>query len=111
MGPPPEIVRGQGHNTDDSADPIACQTAVEERPVAAIVLDHEEADEEARSGHSQQQADPIAVGDRRPTSRPRWQKGHGRDPQLENAARAIWLAIMREQGAKARASGWPLDHI
>src|ERR1700756_1858774 len=46
----PEIVRSQGHDTDGSADPIVCKTAGEERPVAPVVLDHEETDEQARRG-------------------------------------------------------------
>ena len=52
----PVIVRGQGHDTDDSADPIVRKTAAEERPVAAVMLDHEETNEQARRGHCQQQA-------------------------------------------------------
>jgi len=61
MASSPEIARSQGHDTDGSADPIVCKTAVEERPVAAVVLNHEEADEAARRGCHQQQASPITM--------------------------------------------------
>ena len=54
MASSPEIVRRQGYNTDGSADPIVCEAAEEERPVAAIVLDHEEADEEPRRRYYEQ---------------------------------------------------------
>ena len=37
----PVIVWGQRHDTDDSADPIVRMAAAEERPVAAVMLDHE----------------------------------------------------------------------
>src|SRR6478672_9833215 len=41
----PVIVWRQGHDTDDSTDPIIRETAAKERAVAAVMLDHEETDE------------------------------------------------------------------
>src|SRR6186997_2151379 len=72
----PVIVRGQGHDADGSADPIVCGATVEERPVAAVVLDHEEADEEARRRYYQQQSNPIAMVQCRPDQRPNDKEGH-----------------------------------
>src|SRR5438552_7279680 len=79
VGSPPEIVRSERQDADGSADPIACKAAVKERPVTAVVLDHEEADEEACRGHGQQQANPIAVGNSRPPQSPDEKEGHCRD--------------------------------
>src|SRR6266852_4297584 len=111
MGLPPEIVRGQGQDPDRSADPITHKTAVEERPMAAVVLDHEEADEEACRGYRQQQANPIAVVESHPHQRPGHNEGHRSDHQLENAARAIWSTIAGEQTSQGAAFWRALNHM
>jgi hypothetical protein len=79
----PVIVRRQGYDTDGSADPIVRKTAVEERPVAAVMLDHEETDEQTRRGYHQQQANPIAMVKTSPHQSPDGEEGHSRDHQLE----------------------------
>jgi hypothetical protein len=61
VGAFPEIVRRQGENADDPSDPIVRQTVAEERSVAAIVLNHEEAHEESCGRHDEQQGNPVAV--------------------------------------------------
>jgi hypothetical protein len=48
VGAPPEIIGRQRQHADHTSDPIIHGPATEERPVATIVLDHEEANEEAR---------------------------------------------------------------
>src|ERR1700751_306709 len=57
----PVIVRSEGNNADGSADPIVRKTAVEERPVAAVMLDHKETNEQPRRRHFQQQTNPMAA--------------------------------------------------
>ena len=103
----PVIVWRQGHGTDDSADPIVRKAAAEKRAVAAIVLDHEETDEQARRGHREQEANPIAVVESRRHQSPDGNKGRGSDHQLENAARGIRLAISGEQ--VRQGTGFRLD--
>jgi hypothetical protein len=98
----PVIVWRQGHDTDDSADPIVRKTAAEKRAVAAVVLDHEEADEQARRGRRQQQANPMAVGKDSPHQSPDHEERHCCDHQFENAARAAGLAITGVNCANAR---------
>src|SRR5579871_2317329 len=62
MVTPPVIVWRQSHDTDDPADPIVRNTAAEKRAMAAVVLDHEEADEQARRGHGHKESNPRAAG-------------------------------------------------
>jgi hypothetical protein len=71
--------------------------------VAAVVLDHEEADEQARRG--QQQANPMAVGEDSPHQSPDDEERHCCDHQFENAPRAAGLAITGEQLRKCAVSG------
>jgi hypothetical protein len=56
---PPVTVRGQRHDADDPADPIVGKTVAEKRAMAAIVLDHEETDEQARRRYRSHEADPA----------------------------------------------------
>src|SRR5690348_10822467 len=61
MVPSPVIVRREGHNADRAADPVVRKATVKERAVTAIMLDHEETDDQGRRGHHQQQTTPMAV--------------------------------------------------
>jgi hypothetical protein len=105
MASSPEIVRRQGYNTDGSADPIVCEAAEEERPVAAIVLDHEEADEEPRRRYYEQQANRIAMVYSHPYQSPNDKEGHNRDHEFEHSARIVRLAITGEQ-VRQRTGVW-----
>lgn len=86
MVPSPVIVRREGHNADRAANPIVRKSAVKERPVAAIMLDHEETDDQARRRHHQQQATPMAMNKNDPHHRPDDKKRPRRDHQFEHAA-------------------------
>src|ERR1700746_2506843 len=107
----PVIVWRQGHDTDDSADPIVRTTAAEKRAVAAVVLDHEEADEQPRCGRRQQQANPMAVGKDSPHQSPDDVERHCCDHQFENTARAVGLAITGEQLRQCAGFRWALNHL
>ncbi len=67
----PIIVRRQCHDTDGSADPIVRNAAAEERAVSAIVLDREEADEQAPAAAPQAASQASSRGQGRPRSEPR----------------------------------------
>src|SRR6185437_5861322 len=107
----PVIVWRQGHDTDDSADPIVRKTAAEKRAMAAVVLDHEEADEQARRGRRQQQANPMAVGKDSPHQSPDDEERNCCDRQFEDAARAVGLAITCEQPRQCAGFRPALNHI
>ncbi len=49
----PEIVGRQRDDADEPADPVIGARRTEKRPVAAIMLDHEQPDDEPRSRHNQ----------------------------------------------------------
>jgi len=96
MVPSPVIVRREGHNADRAANPIVREAAVKERPVAAIVLDHEETDDQARRGHHQQQTTPMAVDKNDRHHSPDDKEGPRCDRQLEYAACVVGPAIPRK---------------
>ena len=56
----PEVVGRQCQDTEDAADPVIGNAMAEESAMAAIMLDHEQAHEKARSRNRQQQAEPVA---------------------------------------------------
>ena len=66
----PEIVGRQGQYADDASDPVIRATSAEECAVAAIVLDHEEAHEEAGGRHGEQQANPVTGAESGPHHNP-----------------------------------------
>src|SRR5579863_975863 len=47
MGPPPMIVGGQSEDCDDAAGPVVCRPTRKERAMAAIMLNHEKANQQA----------------------------------------------------------------
>src|SRR6185312_16606183 len=89
----PVIVRREGHDADRAANPIVRKAAAKERPVAAIMLNHEEADDHARCRHHQQQTTPMAVDKNNPHHGPDDKKGPCCDDQLEHAASVVGPAI------------------
>ncbi len=62
----PEVVGREREYADRTADPVVCETMMEEGAMTAIMLDHEQPHEKARSRHGEQQADPVADIDGRP---------------------------------------------
>ena len=66
----PEIVGRQCQHANDTSDPVIRATSAEECPVAAIVLDHEEAHEEAGSRHREQKANPVTGAESGPHQNP-----------------------------------------
>src|SRR5437660_12844694 len=54
MCPPPEVVGCQRENADDSSKPVIHQSVTKERPMTAVVLDHEQTDKKASCGNSKQ---------------------------------------------------------
>src|ERR1700742_2344592 len=97
MATPPKIVRSERHNTNGTANPIICKSAVEERSVTTIVLDHKETDKKTCRGYNQQQTNPIAVVKRYPHHSPDDNEGNRRDHQFKYTARAIRFTIVAEQ--------------
>ncbi|AJA61560.1 hypothetical protein BJA01nite_47770 [Bradyrhizobium japonicum] len=79
--------------------------------MAAVMLDHEETNEQACRGHGQQQANPMAADNADEHQSPDDRKGYCRDHQLENAARVIGLAIPGEQRCERAGFRWILNHV
>ena len=75
--------------------------AAEERPMAAVMLDHEETNEQARRGHCQQQTNPMAADNINQHQSPDDKKGYCCDHQLENAAR-YWVGDSGQAAAQTR---------
>ena len=67
---PPMAIRRQRQDTDDPSQPVVGAAPVKERAMAAIVLDHEQADQEAGRRHRQQQGQPVADAQAEPHRQP-----------------------------------------
>jgi hypothetical protein len=62
----PEIVWREGQYADYATNPVIDATAAEERAVAAIVLDHEQAHKETSGRDGKQQANPVTTAESNP---------------------------------------------
>ena len=94
---PPYVVRRERRHADDSPDPVVGQPLAEESAVAAIVLDGEKPDQEARCGDGQRQGEPVADIERRPGERPQGGERHDGDGDLDDAAGVARLPIPRQK--------------
>jgi len=95
---PPEIIGRERQYADCAAYPIVRQAMSEEGTVAAIVLDHEQPNQEAGGRHGEQQRHPPeAEVVRCPGQCPQRHKRHERDGNLDDTAGVIGLAVACEE--------------
>ena len=97
VGAPPVAVGREGHDPDRPAEPVVGAAPAEERAVPAVVLDHEQADEEARRRHRQQQGQPVAVAEAEPSREPQGRERRRGGGELGQAARGPRLAVRGER--------------
>ena len=103
----PVSVGGQRQHADDPAEPVVGAPGMEERAVAAIVLDHEQADQETGRGHRQQQGQPVADAKAEPHRQPERRERCRRQRELGQARRGIGLPVGCEYLVQSRRMmGW-----
>ena len=115
MAPPPMVVGGQGQDADRAAEPVVGPAAAEERAVAAVVLDHEQAHQEARGRDGQEQGQAVAgVAQAEPHQEPQGRERHGGDGQFGQAAGKAGLAVgcqdLRPAAGIVDGMGYRSDH-
>ena len=93
MGAPPVAVGRERQHAQHPAEPVVGAPPAEERAVAAVVLDHEQAHEEARRRHREQQAEPVGIAEAEQHQEPQGHERHRGDDQLDQAAREARLAV------------------
>jgi hypothetical protein len=86
MARAPHIVRRQRDCADHAADPIISSAAAKERPVPAVVLDHEESHKEACGRYSHEEARPITEAQSCPRQEPEHDEAECREQKLKSAA-------------------------
>ena len=79
----PDIIGRQRQDTQQPADPVAQPAVLEERAVAAIVLDHEQAHQKGRIRQCQRHRQPGADRQRPPGQRPDRHEWHQCNGQFE----------------------------
>src|SRR5690242_21884797 len=90
----PEIVRRQSQNADDAADPIVGAPIGKESTVAAVMLNHEEANQKpGRRDGDEERRPPITEGEGQPRRDPQRDERKQRYRQFGNAAQVARLAI------------------
>ena len=98
MAAPPVIVGGHRHDADPPADPLVGGFARQERTVPAIVLDHEEANEQPgrQRRHGKRKPDLAMTGGDEHGG-PERDEGQDGDRKLEDAARRACPAVGDER--------------
>jgi hypothetical protein len=97
VGAPPVVVGSQGQHADEPADPVIGVAGGEIGAVAAIVLDHEQADQEEGRRHDHQQGrPPVSGGPQEPGGDPDQDQRPCRQDEFEQAARQARLAVVGE---------------
>ena len=92
----PEVIGCQRDYAEDAADPVIDTPRREHRPVAAIMLDHEQAHHEARRWNRQQQGQPETELRQDRHQNPQGHKGNCGDCDFEDGAAVAGMAIGRE---------------
>ena len=95
---PPMAIRRQRQDTDDPSQPVVGAATVKERAMAAIVLDHEQADQEAGRRHRQQQGQPVADAQAEPHRQPQYHKRDRGDAKLHQGPAIPGVTIGRKLG-------------
>ncbi|CAK7255767.1 protein of unknown function [Shinella sp. WSC3-e] len=93
MGPAPVVVGCQCQHTDRPSRPIIQAAPAEEGAMAAVMLQHEQAQKEPGCRHNEDQAEPVTEVHRRPSAGPQENKGHKGYGQFERASANMGLAI------------------
>ena len=96
MGAPPVAVGRERQHAQHPAEPVVGAPPAEERAVAAVVLDHEQAHEEARRRHREQQAEPVGIAEAEQHQEPQGHERHRGHEQLDQAAREARLPVGSE---------------
>src|SRR6202012_591752 len=80
---------------------------LEKSPVTAIMLNHEQAQDQSRGRYGEKQGQPVTDIQRQPHQYPQNNKGQKRRPQLKQGAKLIGLTVTRQS---LRQSG-QIDHF
>src|SRR5690606_10124983 len=95
--PAPVVVRGEGEHADGSSHPVVDTATGEQRSVATIMLQHEQAHEEACGGDRQDKTPPIALRDEPRGRGPQSDERHESDDDLRRATAGAWPLVSCEQ--------------
>lgn len=93
MRPAPIVVGRQRQDADRASNPVVDAATGEKRTVAAIMLNHEQPEQEGGGGKDEDQAGPEAVMNRCPSGSPEQRERDDGHDKLESAASGSWLAI------------------
>src|SRR3954469_4749782 len=97
VGAPPEIVRRQRQHADDAADPIVRTAMRKESAMAAVMLNHEEANQKARRRDgNEQRSPPMAAHEGKPCHDPECHQREKPHRQFGNPAPIAGLSITGE---------------
>jgi hypothetical protein len=90
---PPDVVRGQRQDTKHTPDPVARLPVLQERAMPAILLDHEEAQQEEGIDQGKAEGQRGTDGECRPRQGPKAYEWHKGDGEFEDCAGEDWSAI------------------
>ena len=98
VGLPPVVVGHQGEDAEHGADDVVELLGPEEGAVAAVVLEHEEADHHEGGRHGQQEREPVADVEAPEHREPEGGEQRRRGDELEQALPHDGAAVWGEHG-------------
>ncbi len=108
VGPPPMIVGREREHAERPPDPVVQGLVREECAVAAVVLDHEQANQKGGGRQGQQHTPPVSAFDQQPGQGPQQREGQGRHGQLheapEETGRPVRAQARQQRGGCRRGS-------
>src|SRR4051812_44603055 len=94
----PEIVRREREDADRAPNPVVRTPVREERPMTAVVLNHEKPDQKRRGGErDQQRHPPVAECEGEPGRGPKRDEREQRDRKFGDAAHVARPAVAAQQ--------------
>jgi hypothetical protein len=104
----PIVVRGQGEHGDGAAKPVVEAATPKERSVAAIMLDHEKANQKGGSRNHKDETNPLMKMNAEPNEQPEQHERNEGDAYLEDAPDRVWVAVAADNPhpiARASSNG------
>jgi hypothetical protein len=92
----PEIIGCECQGSDHASDPVVGAAIAEKRSVPAVMLDHEEANQEPCRRHRHEKCEPVAEPECHPHQEPAERKRARCECKLESTSPRIWITITIE---------------
>ena len=109
VGASPEIIGRQRQDPKHATDPVIGLTIAKKSAVSAVMLDHEEANQEPCRRQRHEKSEPVAELECHPHQEPAERKRARCEGKLESASPRIWIATSQIWPTPVAPTGCPFD--